>query len=147
MLIKEVLKEFLEEQKKNISARTYKEYDEILYLFEYFLDGYAWNSLNNCDEAFNESRKKSLTFIDIYDHTYIFENVNEFLDYFIPRKYVGWGNEFVLKKCPKVIRKLLKWMRSQNLLNKTDEEIKEECTNQIWEESLEEMGFLKDLDY
>ncbi|MEA3557791.1 MAG: hypothetical protein U9R75_00900 [Candidatus Thermoplasmatota archaeon] len=140
MLIKQVFKEFLEEQKERLSEKTYKDYEEIIELFEDCLDGYAWNYIDDSSKAYEDAHKKDLTFIDIYEHTYIFENVGEFLDYFIPRK-VNWGKEFVLKRCPRVIRKLLKWMQDRGMLDKTNEDIKWACENQMWEDSLKDMGF------
>lgn len=144
MLIKKVFEEFLKEQRDKLGSKTYRDYKCIIELFEDPLNGYAWNSLD--DKAYEEADKKGLTFIDVYDHSYIFDNVGEFLDYFIPRK-VNWGDEFVLKTCPGVIRKLLKWMRDKKLLDKTNEEINDACENQTWEDSLEEIGFIKGLDY
>ncbi len=141
MLIKEVFAGFLKEQKEMVSSKTYTEYKSIIEFFEDSLDGYAWNSIED-DKAYEKAQKKKLTFIEVYDHTYVWDNVGEFLDYFIPRK-VNWGDEFVLKTCPKVIRNLLKWMRDKQLLDKTNEEIKEICENQTWDDSLEEMGVLK----
>ncbi len=139
MIIKELFKQFLKEQKATLSMNTYKKYKEIIELFEHSLDGYAWNNLDD-DKAYDEAQKRNKTFMDIYDHTFIWENVGEFLDYFIPRK-VNWGDEFVLKTCPRVIKKLLKYMVYKQLLNKTTEEINMECENQTWEESLEELHF------
>lgn len=145
MLIKEVFNRFLKEQKERLSEKTFQEYKTIMGLFEDSLNGYAWNSLDD-DKAYEKASEKNLTFMDIYDHTYIWDNVGEFLDYFIPRK-VNWGDEFVLKTCPRIIRKFLKWMRDEKLLDKTNEEIKLRCENQTWENSLEEMGFTPGIDY
>ncbi len=139
MLIKEVFAEFLKEQEERVSSKTYNEYKSIIELFEDSLDGYAWNNLDD-EQAYEKAQEKELTFMDIYDHTYIWENIGEFLNYFIPRK-VNWGDEFVLKTCPRVVRSLLKWMRDRTLLDKTNEEIKEACENQTWADSLKEMGF------
>ena len=139
MLIKQVFTEFLKDQKERVSLKTYQQYKTIIELFEDSLDGYAWNTLDD-RKAYEKAQKKNLTFMDLYDHTYIWENVGEFLDYFIPRK-VNWGDEFVLKTCPRVIRKLLKWMRNKDLLKKTDEEINRRCENQTWKDSLKEMGY------
>jgi hypothetical protein len=140
MLIKEVFDEFLKTQKQNLTEKTYRQYKDIIELFEECLHSYAWNSLEDGDEAYEQAEEKNLTFAEIYDHTYIWDNVGEFLDYFIPKK-VNWGDEFVLKTCPRVIRKLLKWMREEKLLNKTNEEIKIQCENQTWEDTLEELEF------
>lgn len=139
MLIKEVFAEFLKDQKERTSLKTYQQYKTVIELFEDSLDGYAWNNLDD-RKAYAKAQEKNLTFMDLYDHTYIWENVVEFLDYFIPRK-VNWGDEFVLKTCPRIIRKLLKWMRNKDLLKKTDEEINRRCENQTWKDSLAEMGY------
>ncbi len=141
MLIKQVFKEFLEEQKKRLSEKTYDDYEGIIELFEASLDEYAWNGISDGHRAYNDAHNKGLTYMDIYDHTHIFENVGEFLDYFVPRKVIC-GREFTLKTCPRVIRKLLKWMRDKGMLDKTNEEIKWACENQMWEDSLKDMGFL-----
>lgn len=39
MLIEEVFDEFLQDQKKRLSEKTYKEYEEIIELFAEFLHG------------------------------------------------------------------------------------------------------------
>ena len=50
------------------------------------------------------------------------------------------GNEFILKTCTRVIRKLLRWMRAKKLVDFTHEEIQDMCENQLWEDTVREMG-------
>ncbi len=140
MLIKDVFEEFLAEQKSKLSAKTYRDYESVIQLFGHQLEGYGWNSLEDGEKAYNEAYEADKKFVELYDHTHIEGNVNEFLDYFVPRKVMN-GKEFTLKTCPRVIRKLLKWMRSKKLVDLTNEEIKEMCENQLWEDSLRDMGF------
>jgi hypothetical protein len=140
MLIKEVFEQFLSEQESKLARKTYREYASVIDLFTHQLDGYAWNNLDDGDKAYDEAQKKGKSFIDLYDHTHIEENVGEFLDYFVPRKVMA-GNEFILKTCPRVIRKLLRWMRTKKLVDLTNDDIKEMCENQLWEDSLRDMGF------
>ena len=128
MLIKEVFEEFLSEQKLKLAPKTYRDYESVISLFESQLDGYAWNNLDDGDKAYDEAKNKDKSFIDIYDHIHIEDNVGEFLDYFVPRK-VMVGNEFILKTCPRVIRKLLRWMRNKKLVDLTNDDIKEMCEN------------------
>jgi len=111
-----------------------------MYLFEHQLDGYAWNNISDETKAYDEAKQKGRSFIDLYDHTHIESNVREFLDYFVPRKVMA-GNEFILKTCPRVIRKLLRWMRTKKLVDLTDDEIKAMCENQLWEDTVRDMGF------
>jgi hypothetical protein len=66
--------------------------------------------------------------------------VEEFLDYFVPGKVMA-GDEFILKTCPRVIRKLLRWMRDKKLVDLTNDDIKEMCENQLWGDTMRDMGF------
>ena len=140
MIIQEVFEQFLLEQETNLSPKTYRDYASVIELFEHQLDGYAWSNLDDGDKAYEEAQKQEKSFIDLYDHTHIESNVGEFLDYFVPRKVLA-GDEFTLKTCPRVIRKLLRWMRSQKLVDLTNDDIKEMCENQSWEDTLKDMGF------
>jgi len=109
MFIKEVFEQFLSEQKSKLALKTCRDYASVIELFEHQLDGYAWNNIADGDKAYDGAKKKGESFIDLYDHTHIEENVGEFLTYFVPRKVMA-GNEFILKTCPRVMRKLLTWM-------------------------------------
>jgi hypothetical protein len=140
MLIKEVFNQFLSEQKSKLAPKTYRDYESVIDLFENQLDGYAWNGIDDGEKAYDEAKKQKKSFIDLYDHTYIEANVGEFLDYFVPRKVMS-GDEFILKTCPRVIRKLLKWMRDKKLVDLTNDDIKAMCENQLWEDTMREMGF------
>jgi hypothetical protein len=140
MFIKEVFEQFLSEQRLKLAPKTYRDYASVIELFEHQLDGYAWNNIPNGTKAYDAAKKKGRSFIDLYDHTHMESNVREFLDYFVPRKVMA-GNEFILKTCPRVIRKLLRWMREKKLVALTNEEIKEMCENQLWEDTVRDMGF------
>jgi hypothetical protein len=140
MLINEVFSQFLSEQKSKLAPKTYRDYASVIGLFANQLDGYAWNNLDNGDKAYDKAQKQGKSFIDLYDHTHIEENVGEFLDYFVPRKVIA-GDDFILKTCPRVIRKLLKWMRERHLVELTNEDIQEMCENQLWEDTMRDMGF------
>ena len=140
MFIKEVFEQFLSEQKSKLALKTYRDYASVIELFEHQLDGYAWNNIADGDKAYDGAKKKGESFIDLYDHTHIEENVGEFLTYFVPRKVMA-GNEFILKTCPRVMRKLLTWMRNKKLVDLTNGDIKEMCENQLWEDTMRDMGF------
>ena len=140
MLIKEVFDQFLSEQKSKLAPKTYRDYESVIDLFENQLDGYAWNGIDDGEKAYDEAKKQKKSFIDLYDHTHIEDNVGEFLDYFVPRKVMS-GDEFILKTCPRVIRKLLKWMRDKKLVDLTNDDIKAMCENQLWEDTMRETGF------
>ncbi len=138
MLIREVFAKFLQQQKEKLSAKSYRENESVIDLFGHCLDRYAWNNVAPAEPTYDETHDAGKTFPDVYDHAHIFPNVGEFLDYFVPRKVMA-GNGFILKTCPRVIRKLLKWMREQQLLDVSNEEINEACENSLWEETLKKM--------
>ena len=118
-----------------------KAYTRFVLFYEKFgLEGYGWNNLPQGTKAYEAAKKKGRSFIDLYDHTHIESNVREFLDYFVPRKVMA-GNEFILKTCPRVIRKLLRWMREKQLVELTNDEIKDMCENQLWEDTVRDLGF------
>ena len=140
MLIKEVFSQFLSEQKSKLAPKTYRDYASVIDLFANQLDGYAWNNIDHGDRAYDKAQKQGKSFIDLYDHTHIEENVGEFLDYFVPRKVMA-GDDFILKTCPRVMRKLLRWMREKHLVDVTNEDIQAMCENQLWEDTMRDMGF------
>ena len=140
MVIKDVLAQFLSEQRSKLASKTYRDYESVMDLFERQLDGYAWNNISDGTKAYDEAKQKGRSFVDLYDHTHIESNVREFLDYFVLRKVMA-GNEFILKTCPRVIRKLLRWMRTKKLVDLMDDEIKVMCENQLWEDTVRDMGF------
>ena len=89
--------------------------------------------------TYEAAKKNGSRFIDLYDHTHIERNVREFLAYFVPRKVMA-GNAFILKTCPRVIRRLLRWMREKKLVDLTNEDIQGMCENQFWEDTVRDMG-------
>jgi UDP-glucose 4-epimerase len=139
MLMKDVFEQFLSEQRSKLAPKTYRDYASVMDLFAHQLDGYGWNNLAHGQQAYETTKQKGKSFIDLYDHTHIEANVREFLDYFVPRKVMA-GNEFILKTCPRVIRKLLRWMREKKLVDVTNDEIKDMCENQLWEDTVRDMG-------
>jgi hypothetical protein len=79
MLIKEVFEQFLSEQQSKLAPKTYRDYASVIELFEHQLEGYAWNNLAHGQQAYETAQKKGKSFIELYDHTHIAENVREFL--------------------------------------------------------------------
>ena len=80
MLIKDVFNEFLSEQKSKLAPKTYRDYASVIDLFANQLDGYAWNNIDHGNSAYEKAQKQGKSFIDLYDHTHIEENVGEFVD-------------------------------------------------------------------
>ena len=139
MVIKDVFEQFLSEQQAQLAPKTSRDYASVIELFAHQLNDYAGNNIEHGHPAYTEATHRAQRFIDLYDHTHIAEKVQEFLDYFVPRKVMA-GNEFILKTCPRVIRKLLRWMREKKLGEFTNADIKDMCENQLWEDTVRELG-------
>jgi hypothetical protein len=50
------------------------------------------------------------------------------------------GNEFLLQTCPRVRRKLLRWMREKQLVALTNDEMKDMGENQLGEDTVRDLG-------
>jgi len=140
MLITEVFAQFLAEQQATLTPKTSRDYASVVELFAHQLDDYAWNNIPAGAQASQAAKQQGATFIALYDHTHLERNVSEFLNYFVPRKVMA-GPEFILQTCPRVMRKLLRWMRERQLVALTHEEIKALCENQLWADTVRDMGF------
>jgi hypothetical protein len=77
MLIKEVLEQFLSQQKAKLAPKTYRDYELVIGLFKSQLDGYAWNNLDDGDKVYDDAQKKgkvSLIFMTILTSKIMWEN-------------------------------------------------------------------------
>jgi hypothetical protein len=90
MLIKELFNQFLSDQLARVSRQTYRDYALVMGLFADYLNSNAWHSLDDGDNAYMEAMEQEQTFIDLYDHAYIEDNIEDFLNDFVLRKVVGW---------------------------------------------------------
>jgi len=78
MVIKDVLAQFLSEPRSKLASKTSRDDESVMDLFEKQLDGYAWNHSAAGTKAYDAAKKKGRSFIDLYDHPHIEENVREF---------------------------------------------------------------------
>ena len=111
--IKAVLAEFLADQRDRLKPKTLNQYESIIELFQASMDGYAYLYLDEDDEAlfdnlYNAAGPEHREFCEIFGSEKIPENVDEFLDYFMPRK-VMCGKD-LLRSAGTVTKKLGKWL-------------------------------------
>ena len=87
-------------------------------LFARCLQWYAWDTLPEEEsDKYEEYEKAGKEFADIYGHERIAPNTWEFLGYFMPHKVLA-GDTLIEKTSPRVIRKLLKWMAEEELIDR-----------------------------
>src|SRR6266567_6840381 len=109
--IDEVLEDFLVEQRQRLSARTFRNYEEVVDLLRHSLESYAYQSLDATErtrwEAEFEANEEG-AFCRLFGPEKIPENLGEFLDYFMVSKVIA-GQE-LLKASGTVTGKLVRWL-------------------------------------
>lgn len=109
--IDEALKEFLAEQRKRLSARTFRRYEEVVELLRDCLDGYAHQSLDEQEHQRWQGEfetNEDGAFCRVFGPDKIIDNLGEFLGYFMVRKVIA-GQE-LLKAAGTVTGKLVRWL-------------------------------------
>lgn len=132
--IREIIKEFLEEQEKRLKVNTYSKYEDVMELFEDYLNVYAAHYFDEeegglYEKEYNERKKE---YSDIFGpekmDPYHFK---EFMDYHMIRKV--WASKTLMKSVGIVLKKFVNWLNQNNYIDK-----------ESFEESLESIKELKD---
>jgi len=133
--IKQVFKEFLEEQQVRLKPRTYGGYEDAIYLFEQCLNSYAYQYLDDkdsklFDKLYNEKNKE---FCELFGPDKIGSSeIGEFLDYFMIRKVMG--SEELMKTVGRVMRKFVKWMNEKGYMNEGEYDNSAEIVDELKDE-------------
>ena len=111
--ISEVLAEFLGEQQKRLSVKTFTRYRQVIELLTDRLNNYAYQALSQSDAAlfnllYNAEGDEHREFCEIFGPEHILPNIGEFLGYFMIRK-VGASGEFK-RASGTVIKTLAGWL-------------------------------------
>ena len=123
MTIRDVLEEFLGEQQARLKVATYRGYENAIDLFMAYLDGYAYQYLDEDDsELFDKLYdEEDLEFSDVFGPRVIVASmVSEFLDYFMIRK-VMCGKGF-MRTVGTVMKRLVRWMHERGYMDDEERE-------------------------
>ncbi|KKG17214.1 hypothetical protein EO98_02060 [Methanosarcina sp. 2.H.T.1A.6] len=108
--IKEVLLEFLEEQKRDRSPRTYNDYENLVSLFEEYLDNCAFDDLYEEDQELYKEKHKNeqKEYCQIFDLAYI---VPLDIEYFLGDYLINdfGGSATFVETSRQFFRKFLPW--------------------------------------
>jgi len=134
--LKDILEKFLDEQQERLAKRTFVKYNDVITLFEDYLDGYAYQHLDE-EEAksfekklFNESKQ----YCELYSTDRLDSiELDEFMTYFMIRKVMA--SQELLKNTGTVLRKFVKWLKENSY-------IKEEKFKQLYDTVNEKKGDL-----
>jgi hypothetical protein len=116
--IDRVLQEFLAEQQRRVSPRTFHRYAEVVKLLRACLNGYGYQSLPETDRARWEAAFDAGdedAFCRLFGPEQIVENYGEFLGYFVIRKVLA-GQE-LLRAAGTVTRRLAQWLAERGYLD------------------------------
>ncbi|MBI4268589.1 hypothetical protein HY627_02045 [Candidatus Uhrbacteria bacterium] len=142
-----IFSEYLIEQQKRLSPKTFQMYEGAVGLFEACCDGYGYNYLDEgSKESFERIEDTGVEFCDFFGSDILSESLfGEFLGYFLPRK-VASGND-TLKKNAQAIIHLYGWCCEKGYIQDDDarETIKafrEEFREVMKEQAEDESKFL-----
>jgi hypothetical protein len=125
--ISEVFQEFLDDQEARISPTTFSKYENIISLFESYLESY-WPGHDQ--EEYGRITGQGGTFCGTFGPEEITGGYGEFLGYFMPHK-VACGKD-TMKAAGTVTKKLAKWLAEKGYVKDTEaaqERAKEAATD------------------
>jgi hypothetical protein len=112
--IDETLEAFLADQRERLSARTLRNYEDVVGLLRLCLNGYGPNALDEPDrqrweEAYEDDEE---AFCHLFGPEYILSEVSEFLGYFMVRKVMA--GQDLLRSAGTVTKKLAIWLHEHD---------------------------------
>ena len=103
--ISEALGEFLADHANKVNPRTYAKYENILRLYESYLNSY-WPGHSH--EEYDRTTRTGGTFCGTFGPAEITDGYWEFLGYFLPR--MGLGDQETIKNAETVTKVLARWL-------------------------------------
>ena len=121
--IDQALDAFLEDQRRRLSARTMRSYEDVVDLLRHSLNGYAYDSLDKAgrkrfEQAFKAGDEEA--FCHLFGPEHILGHLSEFLGYFMVWKVIA-GQE-LLRSAGTVTKKLASWLYEQGYASAEERE-------------------------
>lgn len=141
------MEEFLEAQQARLKPRTYSGYEDAVELFEDYLNGYAYQYLDEDDNKLFDKLydREGKEFCEIFGPDKIGPSeIGEFLDDFMIRKVAG--SKGFMKTVGTVMRKFVKWMTDAGYMDEEEYGISDEVVDRLKDE-LPAVTELSDLIY
>ncbi|MBS3811560.1 MAG: hypothetical protein KGY44_06840 [Halanaerobiales bacterium] len=116
--LKQTFEKFLKEQKERVAKRTFTKYKDVIYLFESYLDSYAYQYLDEEDYELYEDEMYSCgtEYCEMFSIDKISGiEIDEFMTYFMIRKVMG--SKELMKNTGTVLRRFIKWLKENSYIN------------------------------
>ena len=122
--IDQALNVFIKDQRRRLSDRTMRNYDDVVELLRDSLNGYAYQSLDKADakrfdKAYQAGDEEA--FCHLFGPEHILGHLGEFLGYFMVRKVMG--SQELLRSAGTVTKKLASWLYEQGYVSDDEPEI------------------------
>lgn len=122
--IDQALDAFIKDQRRRLSDRTMRNYDDVVELLRDSLNGYAYQSLDKADakrfdKAYQAGDEEAFCYLFGPEH--ILGHLGEFLGYFMVRKVMG--SQELLRSAGTVTKKLASWLYEQGYVSDDEREI------------------------
>ncbi len=133
--IKQVLEDFLTENKSRLKPRTSRGYEDTMELFEHSLNNYAYQSLEEeetklFDKLYEEGEKE---FCEIFGPEKITSgDISEFLNYFLISKVAS--SKELMKTVGRVMKIFVEWLNEKGYMNKEKYEEAAEMVDELKDE-------------
>ena len=123
-IIDEVLDAFLSDQRARLSARTMRNYEDVVDLLLDSLNGYGPNTLESADhrrweQAFHAGDMEA--FCHLFGPEHILGHVDEFLGYFMIRKVMA-GQE-LMRAAGTVTKRLARWLHERGYVDDSQRDL------------------------
>lgn len=114
------LQAFLAEQRRRLKPATLRKYEDVVFLLQEHLNGYAYESLSAVEEAlfrthYDAEGPDHREFCDLFGPDKIVEHVGAFLGYFMVRKVIAAGD--LMRAAGTVTRKLSQWLAAKGYVS------------------------------
>jgi len=130
--IVQVIEKFLADQKERLEKSTFIKYEDVMQLFEIYMNNYAYNYLEkNEQELFcNKYKNEKKEFCKIFGiEKLAVSEISEFLSYFMIRKVTS--SKELMTNTGRVLSKFIKWLRENSYINNNEFELLYEAVNEI----------------
>jgi hypothetical protein len=115
--LKKVLEDFLADQDERLSKRTFSDYNNVISLFEDYLNSYAYMYLPEKEQ--DDFEEKAIFGEESYCEMYSIDKlssmeIDDFLTDFMIRKVMA--EKYLMKKTTTVMRRFCKWLKSNKYI-------------------------------
>jgi hypothetical protein len=120
--LRDIFREFLDEQQSLLNPKKYEAYEETIFYFEDYLDGYGRGYLSWEEEELRDElyEKKDREYCDVFGSKFVGSSqIRDFLEDFMIRKTITSSES--LKNMAAIMHKFVKWLHEKSYMEDEEE--------------------------